>query len=186
MAEWLNVTFFNFDFSVAKAFNVLAERFGDVLTPFSELLALLGIGAIITNVAIKNIVARPRPYQELDSFRLFWMSVGSHVESEYSFPSGHATVSFTSMTAVYLCFNKKWSWLGYVYAILTGLSRIYLVVHYATDVIGGCLVGILAGNSAYFFTKGIYKLLEKGKDKAFCKKFLEFSVCDLIAKKKTN
>ena len=217
MAEWLDSTFYSFDFTIAKAFNGAARALGGFLTPFSELLAVLGkggifllllgvllmlfkntrrgglcvllaigVGALFTNVAIKNLVARARPYQASQEFREFWQAVGAHVESEYSFPSGHMTVTATSMTAVFLCFNKKWSWIGYVYALLTGLSRIYLGVHYATDVIGGIIVGVAAGTVAYFLVKAIYKSINKNADNKFCKGFLNFSVLDLFAGRNTD
>ena len=59
------------------------------------------VGAVFTNLAIKNIVARPRPYaSDVAAFKEWWTYVGAHLESEFSFPSGHTTAAMASMTAL--------------------------------------------------------------------------------------
>ena len=62
-----------------------------------------------------------------------------------SFPSGHTTAAFSTMTALFLMGNKKYSWTAFIFAFLMGLARIYLVVHYPSDVLGGIIVGVVAG-----------------------------------------
>ena len=49
------------------------------------------------------------------------------------------------MTALFLTGNRKYSWTAFIFAILMGISRIYLVVHYPSDVLGGVIVGVFAG-----------------------------------------
>ena len=69
----------------------------------------LACGAILTNVVLKNLVGRIRPYLASEEYKVFWEFVSGALESEYSFPSGHATASMATMTAMFLFFNKKWS-----------------------------------------------------------------------------
>jgi undecaprenyl-diphosphatase len=151
-------------------------------------LLAVGVGALFTNVFIKNAVARPRPYQDgaFAAYREFWEFVGSHTESEWSFPSGHATVITTSMMAIFLSFNKKWSWAVFFFPLLTGASRVYLGVHYATDVLGGFIIGAIAGTIAFFITKGIYKLINSHKENKFCSFVLGACITDLFKKKQEN
>ncbi len=141
------------------------------------------IGTLITNVCIKPIVARPRPFQSLAEDAQYWQwytEAGSHQESLFkSFPSGHTTGAFEVATALFLTINnKKIKWIFPVYAVLIGCSRIYLMVHYPTDVICGMLCGIVAGIIAYFVVKAVLKLIEKTK-------FNDFDIAELIKKKKS-
>ncbi|MDP4012515.1 MAG: phosphatase PAP2 family protein [Candidatus Nanoarchaeia archaeon] len=65
-------------------------------------------------------------------------------ETGFAFPSGHATAAFASVPLVNKIFKKtKLFWI--VYVVLIGFSRIYLGVHYFSDVIAGALVGIICG-----------------------------------------
>jgi undecaprenyl-diphosphatase len=78
-----------------------------------------------------------------------------------------------AMTALFLNFPKKYSWTAYVFVALTGLSRMFLVVHYPTDIIGGLLAGALAAVGGWFITKGLLALIHS-HDNAFCRGFLSF------------
>lgn len=124
---------------------------------FAVLIALL-IGALLTNVLIKPMVERPRPYMsEHALFKEWWQAVGARTESEFSFPSGHATASFAAMGAFFAFLNKKWSWLGLVLAVLIGFSRNYIFVHYPSDILGGILVGLCSAVLSYFIVKAVAK-----------------------------
>ena len=106
----------------------------------------LAIGALFVNLFLKVVIARPRPY--LDQSQVFyqiWTLVGQHVESDMSFPSGHTNAAFAAMVPLFLLGNRRWSWLALVFAVLMGVSRIYLCVHYTTDVLGGAVTGTIAG-----------------------------------------
>ena len=112
----------------------------------------LAIGAIITNCCLKILIARPRPYSEetkaffgTDLYQRIWLLVGQNVESDKSFPSGHTTPAFAAMTAIFLTGNKKVSWTAFIFAFLMGIARIYLDVHFASDVVAGIIVGVIAG-----------------------------------------
>ena len=133
-------------------------------------------GAIITNLLLKDIIARPRPFETSAEFKEFWNFVGSPEEDGYSFPSGHMTAIMSAMTALFILCNKKWSWVGFIGVLLMGVSRIYLIAHYTTDVIAGIIVGVISGVIEYVITRLIYYVLEKYSENAFCKFVLEFSL----------
>lgn len=117
---------------------------------------LLGMlfGFLITNVFLKNVVARNRPFiDETSAYYEYWVKAGSLKESSYSFPSGHSTVSMVFGSVMLILFKKKYSWLFLLVPFLMGFTRIYFVVHYASDVFVGWLVGALCGVSSYFIIK---------------------------------
>ena len=141
---------------------------------------LLGMlcGLFITNIVIKNLVARPRPFQntEVEIFREWWSYIGGPNASEKSFPSGHTTHAMAAMTAIFLNFSKKYSWTAFIFVALTGLSRMFLVVHYPSDILGGVLAGALAAVGGWYLTCGLLKLLRKYSENGFCKGFLTFDL----------
>ena len=117
----------------------------------AALLALL-VGALITNVCLKNFVARIRPYEVVEGLRLM-----IERQRDYSFPSGHTAASFAAMTALFLAKMKK-AWIAaLVLAVLIAFSRLYFYVHYPTDVLGGAVVGILSGIIGYAIVEKIDK-----------------------------
>lgn len=123
------------------AFFKRTRRFG--------LAVLLGItiGALLTNCCLKLLIARPRPYaDETSIYYQFWLLVKQHTESDNSFPSGHTTAAFAAATAIFFRCDKRYSWLAFVAALLVAVSRIYLVVHYPSDVLVGLIVGVISGS----------------------------------------
>ena len=116
------------------------RRFG------TAMLLGLAIGAVVVNLWLKVVIARPRPYADINGFYYpLWQMMGSHTESDYSFPSGHTNAASACMVPAFLLGKKSWSWLCLLFAFLMGVSRIYLVVHYPSDVLGGLIMGTLAG-----------------------------------------
>jgi len=65
--------------------------------------------------------------------------------TDYSFPSGHTAASFTAVAALYFSGDKKIWKAAIVLGILIAFSRMYLYVHYPTDIAGGILLGTLMG-----------------------------------------
>lgn len=131
------------------------------------LLAIL-IGTLITNVFLKPTIMRIRPYvtlSDISKYKSWWMGVGAPTVSDYSFPSGHTTAAFESATALCLSLRKK-NKIAYLFPVIaagTMLSRVYLMVHYATDVIGGLAVGVIAGTAGYFLAKAFMQIIQKTK-----------------------
>ena len=118
-------------------------------------LIALSFGALFTNIILKNTVARDRPFADPSSeFYLFWKAAGCLTEKGYSFPSGHTAASFASVVALFMAGERKLWKPALVLACLIAVSRIYLYVHYPTDVLGGILLGILSGYIGY-------KIMEK-------------------------
>ncbi len=124
----------------------------------------VGLAALITNVTIKNLVARPRPYDSgVPEYLEWWEFVGGQGHHEYSFPSGHMTAAVAGMLALCLCLciaNKKHVWVvvpALIYATLMGASRNYLMMHYPTDIIGGFVSGTVGALIGFFLITLLYK-----------------------------
>lgn len=150
------------------------------------ILASIAVGALITNIAIKNLVSRPRPFTANSFYYDCWNAVGPTIVGKNSFPSGHATGVTAATVGWILSSKKKWRYFGIIFAVLMGLSRIYLFVHYPTDVIAGFIVGTCAAICGYYIVKLIYKVLENNRGKKVVDFVLDASVCDLIKSKKEN
>ena len=118
---------------------------------FTAALAML-MGFIFGNLIIKNAVARARPYT-LEEFRsLLYISE----LSDWSFPSGHSLASFEVAVSVF-AYNKKAGVGAIIVAIIIAFSRLYLVVHFPSDVLAGAIMGTLFAIAAYFIVKALYK-----------------------------
>ena len=110
---------------------------------------------VICNLILKNLVARQRPCWIDTSIELVVAS-----PSDFSFPSGHSSASFAVAVAIFM-WDKKWGTLAIIWAGLIAFSRLYLFVHFPTDVLTGALIGTLMGVIFYFVVKKIYKYEER-------------------------
>ena len=99
-------------------------------------LVSLVFSALIDNVILKNVVARTRPYDVIEGLTSL---VGA--QKDYSFPSGHTGSAFAAAVVMFLRLPKKCGIPILVFACLMGLSRLYVGVHYPSDVLGGALIG---------------------------------------------
>ena len=109
-------------------------------------LVLIGLlmGLIIGNGIVKNLVARPRPCWLNPDFQLL-----ISVPKDYSFPSGHTQASVIAATIITL-YRKEWGWIVIPLSVAIAFSRLYLYVHFPSDVIAGAVLGILIGLGTYF------------------------------------
>ena len=124
----------------------------------------LVLDALIVNLLIKNLVQRPRPYVEDATLLNFLEQIGARLPGEYSFPSGHAAVSFAGATALTLLFGKRGAWF-YILAVLISLSRIFLLVHYPSDVLCGAIFGTACAFLGYWICRLVEKKIAKNKQK---------------------
>lgn len=108
------------------------------------LIALIA-ATLIGQVTIKTLVRRKRPCHTYPDVPLLIPT-----PSDLSFPSGHTTSSFACST-VMLFFNPLLGIIGYIYATLTAISRLYLFVHYLSDVLCGIILGISIGIGVCLF-----------------------------------
>ena len=212
MATWLDSFFHGFDFGILQAVHGFAEGTGGFFSPLLHLITTLGdggigliilglllscfrrtrkvgftvlfavaIGAIFTNLTIKPLVARARPYTH-EAYAAWWQSMGAHLESEKSFPSGHTTATMAAMTAVFLTTPQKYSWTAFLFALLMGFTRLYFVVHYPSDILGGLLIGAVGAVLAYLLVcKLLLPLLERKREGCrICRFVLEADAIALL------
>lgn len=96
----------------------------------------MALGFLVGNIGLKNIIARTRPYDMVEVEVLV-----KHL-SDFSFPSGHTLVSFNAAIALHH-YHRKWGVAALALATVIALSRLYLFVHYPTDVVAGLLLAVL-------------------------------------------
>lgn len=110
------------------------------------------IAVLLGENTIKPILHRNRPFTYFPDMQLLIKKPRS-----YSFPSGHSMQSFTFATSIFLI-NKKWGIPCLILAALIAFSRLYLYVHFPTDVLIGTLLGILVPVTIYNLLKSKLKL----------------------------
>ena len=99
------------------------------------MLLSMALTFILGNLILKNVVARPRPFTVATEVVL---KIAKPLE--YSFPSGHTMSAFSAATALFL-FHKRWGVAALLLAAAIGFSRMYLFVHYPTDILAGVVLG---------------------------------------------
>ncbi len=116
-----------------------------------DMIMCLAVTFVLTDVILKDLVGRIRPYEVIEGLNILVAP-----ETSFSFPSGHTSSSFTCATALSLSFGKKGAW-SFLPAALIALSRLYVGVHYPTDILGGIVVGVLAALGTYYLLKRFLK-----------------------------
>ena len=117
------------------------------------LIALL-FSLIVGNILLKNIVARPRPCWIDETINMLIA-----VPKDYSFPSGHTFASFAAAVSVFL-YYKKAGIAAVILAFLIGFSRLYLFVHFPTDVLSGAVLGICAAFASRCIVNKIWQKIK--------------------------
>lgn len=112
-----------------------------------EALAVLGISQIIVQ-SVKLGFSRERPYKIREHLNTFGIDL-----KDYSFPSGHTTASFSIAATIALNIPNIWI-IVYTLAFIIGISRIYLGVHYPTDVFAGIILGVGTSLIVHYFLLG--------------------------------
>ena len=116
------------------------------------------LGQVLTSAIVqilKRIFLRNRPYWILDNLNTYGIDL-----SDYSFPSGHSAASFSVATIV-ACNYSNLALIVFILAGLVAISRIYLAVHYPTDVLAGIIIGVASSLAVhYFIFSALYVYLE--------------------------
>ncbi len=156
------------DYQILKGIQQLHTEFGDWLMPkitalgdkgvfwillMAVLLLLpktrkwgLAIGgalilaAVLGNEVLKPLVGRLRPFQTYAEFLPLLIAA----PGGFSFPSGHTGASFAAAVCL-LRFDRRWGIAALVLAVLIAFSRMYLTVHYPSDILGGVILGTACG-----------------------------------------
>lgn len=113
-------------------------------------------GALITNILLKDWVARPRPFETLAVYRDWWRAIGSPAEDGFSFPSGHVTAAAAGMGALCFMRGRRWIWPAVGVVLVMMFSRNYLMAHFPSDVIAAALIGVFSAWVAYLITMQIF------------------------------
>lgn len=117
-----------------------------------EMFCVLTVTQIIVH-SLKKILSRERPYKILEQLNTFGIKL-----KDYSFPSGHTAASFSIATTLALNVPRL-SIIVFFVAMAIGISRIYLGVHYPTDVAAGIVIGLSVAIILHlFFLETIYNL----------------------------
>ena len=118
-------------------------------------LTSLLMNLIVCNGLIKPMIGRVRPYERIEVLNILVKEPWDH-----SFPSGHTSAAFAAAWILYLRFGKKVGIPALILATLISFSRLYVGVHYPSDVLGGIFVGTLM---AFVVNHCAKRLEERGK-----------------------
>lgn len=162
--------------SVINHFFKFVSYFGDFITIWGVLavvllcfkktrkqglcLGLCLAGIAVFGLVVKLLVDRTRPFEKSAELAVFIKSIGMELPDSASFPSGHTITSFASAMILTLCFGKKGAW-SFVLAGLIAFSRLFLCVHYPTDVLAGMIFGVLGAVAFYYLFNFVWKKVEE-------------------------
>ena len=111
------------------------------------------LGLLITNLTIKPLVARLRPWIVMEGFQTLVTSSDMN-----SFPSGHTCAAFAFAAAVCAVLPQKWAKAAaLIAAALMGFSRLYVGVHFPTDVLAGAAIGAICGAAGAWIVRAVWR-----------------------------
>ena len=114
------------------------------------ILLALGCSLLFVNLILKRVTKRPRPYEVRGELR----DIIIREPKDFSFPSGHTFSSFAAATTI-VRFSPKLGVAALVYAFGIAFSRLYLYVHYISDVLTSAIFGVATGILvSYLYTRG--------------------------------
>ncbi|MBR5826789.1 MAG: phosphatase PAP2 family protein [Clostridia bacterium] len=145
------------------------------------ILVALVVMLICNNFVLKEIFARERPFNLFATFPEKYADWGGEAARyiypnfvkaphSYSFPSGHTSSAFAAGVAVLIC-NRKFGIPATIFAFIMGFTRIYVGVHYTTDVIAAAIVGIFYAILGFIIAKYLFPIADKLIDKVLGKLF---------------
>ena len=204
-ASWLNTAFAGYDCMILSLLHSVANGFFTFLFKLITLLGEKGIlfflaaiilmcfpktrklgvcifgavccGALITNVILKDAVARPRPLTVLP-YSQWWAEIKAPAEDGWSFPSGHVTAAAAGMVAIRLMRGKRWTVPAIVWILLMMIARNYLMAHYPTDVLAAAIIGVASAFISYYITYFIFQFIYINRKKKWCGLVLTWSAPD--------
>ena len=124
--------------------------------------ASMVLGLIVTNIILKNWVARVRPYEVIEGLECIVRKA-----HDWSFPSGHATNSLACAWVLFRRTEKKYGVPALVLAILISLSRLYVGIHYPTDVLAGIAIGIASAETSMWAVPRLERRFPKAANKFY-------------------
>lgn len=115
-------------------------------------------GLLVCNLGLKPLIHRIRPYD-------LWNVEITLVKkpTDFSFPSGHTIASFEAAVVLMLRERKRFGWAALALAVLIAFSRLYLYVHYPSDVFAAILLGTLFAFFSVWLVSLLYRKAEKKK-----------------------
>lgn len=118
------------------------------------IMILIGVamGFVIGNLCLKPLIARPRPCW-IDST----VQMLVPIETDFSFPSGHTLASVIAATIITLN-HRKFGFVAIPLAAIIAFSRLYLYLHFPTDVLASVCFGVLIGIAVYLIVKKTFPL----------------------------
>ena len=122
----------------------------------SVLIAYLAV-YLLGQIVLKQLISRPRPCQIDQAFAMLVAR-----SSSSSFPSTHSAWAFGAATAIFMR-HRKLGAAAYAVAALIAFSRMYMFLHFPTDVLFGTALGIALGVLAHWITKALWKRFARGE-----------------------